>query len=97
MLLTSPVHTCCLVTTWVLHQDLIDDGECGAGRAILKKMRENQAMNQAIYVVRDYGGVHLGPRRFEIITGCHQKCNEQAIDEDLKQALAVQAASKGPN
>ena len=30
-------------TVW--HQDSIDDGEHGVGRAILKKMRENQAMN----------------------------------------------------
>ena len=48
-------------------QEAIDDKEYGAGRAILKVLKERAMENVCVYVVRWYGGVRLGPRRFKIL------------------------------
>ena len=48
--------------------DHCDDGEHGAGRAILSYMKENDITDRVIFVVRYFGGVKLGPKRFEKIT-----------------------------
>ena len=45
-------------------QDVVDDKEPSAGRAIMRYMKEAQVMNRVIFVVRYYGGVHLGQNRF---------------------------------
>lgn len=45
-----------------------DDGEHGAGRRLLKYMRENQIMDVAIVVTR-WMGEHIGPQRFTIMEG----------------------------
>ena len=44
-----------------------DDGEHGAGKALLNHMLENSLNNRAIYVVRYYGGIKLGADRFTCI------------------------------
>ena len=43
-----------------------DDGELGAGRRLLKYMRDNQIINAAFIVTRWMGG-HIGPQRFTIM------------------------------
>eukprot|EP00105_Crassostrea_gigas_P007770 XP_011422110.1 PREDICTED: protein IMPACT homolog [Crassostrea gigas] len=45
-----------------------DDGEHGAGRRLLKYMRENQIMDVAIVVTR-WMGEHIGPQCFTIMEG----------------------------
>ena len=45
--------------------DFHDDGEPGAGRQILKYMTDENIKNTAIFVARRYGGVRMGPDRFE--------------------------------
>lgn len=45
-----------------------DDGEHGAGRRLLKYMRENQIMDVAIVVTR-WMGEQIGPQRFTIMEG----------------------------
>lgn len=47
-------------------QDFEDDGEFGAGRTMLKLLTENRHMNIATFLVRYYGGKHVGPGRFEV-------------------------------
>lgn len=48
------------------NQDFIDDGEFGCGRAILNVLRDEKIYNVATFIVRYYGGKHLGTARFEI-------------------------------
>lgn len=48
-------------------QGSIDDGEHAGGRTLLKHLLKDQNVNRAVYVVRYYGGKHLGPQRFSII------------------------------
>lgn len=48
-------------------QGAVDDGEHAGGRVILKMLLKEQSVNRAVYVVRYYGGKHLGPQRFTLI------------------------------
>lgn len=48
-------------------QSFLDDGEHGAGRQLLELLNEENVFNRAVFVVRYYGGTHLGPLRFKII------------------------------
>lgn len=53
---------------WKLIENYHDDGEHGAGRRLLKYMKENQIMNVAIVVTR-WMGEQIGPQRFTIMEG----------------------------
>lgn len=46
-----------------------DDREYGASSRMKKVMFENKTKNTAIFVLRQYGGVHLGFKRFKTIEG----------------------------
>lgn len=48
------------------NQDYIDDGEYGCGRAMLKVLKQAKIMNVAMFLVRYYGGKHLGVTRFTV-------------------------------
>ena len=45
-----------------------DDGEYGAGQHLLNLLRDCNAENALVCVLRWYGGVHLGKARFQYIT-----------------------------
>lgn len=47
--------------------DCDDDGEKGAGRAMLRTLRQKKAANVVVVVSRWFGGVKLGPVRFRHI------------------------------
>ena len=47
-------------------QAYLDDGENGAGRAMLNIIKNAMMENVAIYIVRYYGGQNLGRRHFEV-------------------------------
>ena len=49
-------------------QSYHDDGEIGTGRAILQAIKDRAVTCVAVYIVRFFGGVKLGKRRFEIVT-----------------------------
>lgn len=48
-------------------QDYQDNGEYGAGFRLLKVIREMGMDNVAVFIIRHFGGNHLGPRRFTIM------------------------------
>ncbi|KAJ8302891.1 hypothetical protein KUTeg_019287 [Tegillarca granosa] len=50
-----------------LHEGYDDDNEHGCGRRLLKKLKDNNAINLAVVVVRYFSGKHIGPRRFTIM------------------------------
>ena len=54
-----------------------DDGEHGAGFKLEKLLKDRGTKNTAIFVTRDFGGIHLGPRRFLHI----ERSAKQALDE----------------
>lgn len=47
-------------------QDYVDDGEIAAGRALLSVLKEEKVMNVVVFLVRYYGGQHLGAARFDL-------------------------------
>ena len=44
-----------------------DDGEHGAGKGLSHLLRVTQSEDVCVVVTRWFGGVHLGPRRFQCI------------------------------
>ena len=55
-------------------EGMADDGEHGCGRLILKLLTEWNIYCRAIYLVRRYGGVHLGTKRFGCMTEAVKSC-----------------------
>lgn len=53
-----------------------DDREYGAGTRIRKTIFETKTRNTAVFVLRKYGGVHLGFNRFQIIENMARKAIE---------------------
>ncbi|KAF4995145.1 hypothetical protein FGRMN_5283 [Fusarium graminum] len=62
------------ITAWrirsegVERQQFNDDGEPGAGSRLLQLMQSMNLWDSMVVVTRWYGGVHLGPKRFRLIT-----------------------------
>ena len=56
-------------------QQAIDDGEIGGARRMLQQMQDRKVYSAAIFIIRYYGGQHLGKRRFEI----YQNLTDTAI------------------
>lgn len=69
---------------------LVDDKEHGVGYRILKAIRENKEENVAVFVARKFGGVHLGPLRFDKI----RQVSEKAIQ--LIKQLVPPSPQPGP-
>ena len=44
-----------------------DDGEYGAGYRLLKVLQDAHLNNIAVFLIRHYGGQHLGPDRHRIM------------------------------
>lgn len=64
-----------------INQDYVDDGEYGCGRTMLKVLREEKYMNMAVFLVRFYGGQHLGVGRFDIF----RKLARSAVSSLMKK------------
>lgn len=60
----------------VLKSGFCDDREYGAGLRVRKKLFELKARNTAIFVVRNFGGVHLGYNRFSVM----EEVSKQALE-----------------
>ncbi|XP_061195102.1 uncharacterized protein LOC133203309 [Saccostrea echinata] len=63
-----------------VHENYHDDCEHGAGRRLLRYMRENQIHNTAFVITRWMGEVHIGPQRFAIM---EQLINEVANSMEI--------------
>ena len=48
-------------------QEAVDDGDWGMARSILKVLKQKDLTQMCVFVVRYFGNVHLGKRRFEIV------------------------------
>ena len=48
------------------NQSYFDDGEYGAGRAILQAIKDRDLICVTVFIVRFYGGIKLGKRHFDI-------------------------------
>ena len=50
------------------NQGYEDDGDYGNGHTLLNALLDSDQMNIVLFIVRYFGGTHLGPVRFEIIS-----------------------------
>ena len=71
-------------------QQAIDDGDIGIGRSILKIMKQQNINHLAVFVVRFYGNVHLGKRRFEIA----EQLTENMLHAVNKKIAQIRRKSK---
>ena len=54
-------------------KDFLDDGEHGSGRRILKHLIDSDITSRAVFVVRYFGNIYLGAKRFKYITETAQE------------------------
>jgi putative IMPACT (imprinted ancient) family translation regulator len=53
-----------------LKEGFSDDGEPGAGKRLLEMLQNEETTNAVVVCTRWFGGVHIGPKRFDHITEC---------------------------
>ena len=70
-------------------EDFCNDGENGAGRVLLELLREQGYKNCALFVVRQYGGVRLGQKRFDIIKQAGEYALQKAVNIDRTEKKTV--------
>ena len=58
-----------------------DDREIGASSRMLKTMQNNNIINMCVFVVRYYGGKHLGPKRHKIIENVLLEATAKALSK----------------
>ena len=66
-----------------------DDGEFTGARHIMRELRRHNITNHVIVITRWYGGVHLGQKRFSIIS----ECTNTAIKEILTKSQSTSSIS----
>lgn len=63
------------------NQDYLDDGDFGRGRTMLKVLKDMKHLNIAVFMVRYYGGKHLGLMRYDIF----RRLTSHAVNALLKK------------
>ena len=58
-------------------EDYVDDREYNAGRKLLSSLIDKQSVSTVVFIVRYYGGKHIGKKRFEI----HQRLLQKALSD----------------
>ena len=78
-----------------LIQGSVSDGEHFGDIEILELLKKKERANVAIFVSREYGGVHLGRRRFQIIKQVAETVLDHVGGKHLPQP-ASEVGSSGP-
>ena len=77
---------------WPALQDYQDDDEHGAGRHLLNMLLNADIFNRVVFLVRYYGGEHLGPSRFQAYTEAAQS----AITHDPYNHISKETQTPWP-
>lgn len=72
-----------------------DNAEFGAGMKMMKAIRESGLDNVVLFMIRQYGGINLGPRRFKIISDLATIALQKAEEQQNKQT--VRSTSSSPS
>ena len=71
-------------------EDYYNDGEHGARGRVLNLLHKENIQNTAVFLIRFYGGTHLGPRRFEIMADLTKKvCNRLNTGDTFTSKLPL--------
>lgn len=68
-----------------VNQDFVDDREYGAGRVMLRYLKDEQVLNVAIFLVRYHGGINIGSTRFEIFKDLAKKAKEALMKKRVQE------------
>lgn len=71
-----------------LNQEATDDGEHAGGRLLLHLLQDLDIVNVAVFIVRYFGGTHIGNLRFEIM--------ENLAKVALRKAGFTKPSPRGP-
>lgn len=71
-----------------INQEASDDGEWGGGRCLLKCLQDLKLVNIAVFIIRYYGGRHVGAARFDLM--------EKLTKAALKKGRFLRASPRGP-
>ena len=66
-----------------------DDSDHGMGKHLLSVMQHAEMSNCICFLTRDYGGIHLGYRRFEIVTELADDIYEQVQQHTKPTGLPI--------
>ena len=69
--------------------DYQDDGEPGAGRAILELLSTNKISNRVVFIARKYGGIKMGAMRFQ----CYVQAAKNALEAEYPDIKIEQKVS----
>lgn len=72
-----------------INQEATDDGEWGGGRCLLKCLQDLKLVNVAVFIIRYYGGKHVGVARFELM--------EKLAKTALRKARLVKPSPRRPH
>ena len=79
-------------------EDCLDDGEHSMGRRVLNQMIEADKNDISVFVVRHYGGRHIGPKRFTIAKDCVTQALQRLSDKVMvKQTLPLRCLLNSGN
>ena len=68
-------------------RDFFDDGEAGAGKAILDFMISNKLENRVFFITRKYGGIKMGAERFQCYLNTVKNLTEKALGIQQKEEM----------
>ena len=76
------MYACRYSTGSTITESYSDDGEHGAGIKLLKLLRDKNCTDVMVMCTRWFGGVHIGPTRFDYITDCAKSALDDLNDTD---------------
>ena len=68
-------------------EDCQDDGEHVMGRRMLDQLIESNEINICVFMVRYYGGVHIGPKRFSIVKDRVNQAMQRLCDGIVNKSM----------
>ena len=71
-------------------QEAVEDKDYGIGRSILDVLKKKEITETAVFIVRYYGGIHLGKRRFEIVEQLVEKGIQTLMTKTTKRRARTQ-------
>lgn len=72
-----------------------DNGEFGSGFRLLRAIKTSGLDNVALFMIRQYGGVNLGPKRFTIMTELAELALEKL--EEARQRIPETSSKSTPS
>lgn len=87
------IAVACVVNGEEAHND---NGEFGSSIRLLRCIRDEAMDNVALFMTRQFGGVHLGPKRFNIMTNLAGLALEKLAEMRVRKSVSGLPSSPSP-